>query len=76
MNQSTNVCFEMRKNKNPKMPTLPPLLGQPDIEGRVVLGVGGPRGGDRDPEGFLGGFCWCGALVSVGRVDVGTEMAG
>ena len=58
------------------MPTLPPLLGQPDIEGRVVLGVGGPRGGDRDPEGFLGGFCWCGALVSVGRVDVGTEMAG
>ena len=58
------------------MPILPPLLGQPDIEGRVALGVGGRRCGDRVPEGFLGGFCWCGALVSVGRVDVGTEMAG
>ena len=58
------------------MPILPPLLGQPDIEGRVARGVGGPRGGDRVPEGFLGGFRWCGALVSVGRVDVGTEMAG
>ena len=58
------------------MPTLPPLLGQPDIEGSVVLGVGGPRGGERVSEGFLGGFFWCGALVSVGRVDVGTEMAG
>ena len=58
------------------MPILPPLLGQPDIEGRVVLGVGGRRGGERVPEGFLEGFCWCGALVSVGRVDVGTEMAG
>ena len=56
------------------MPTLPPLLGQPDIEGSVVLGVGGPRGGERVSEGFLGGFCWCGVLVSVGRVDVGTEM--
>lgn len=45
------------------MPILPPLLGQPDIEGRVVLGVGGLRGGERVPEGFLGGFCWCGACL-------------